>query len=358
MTLRAAKDVRYDAVSLGEVMLRFDPGEGRIHTARTFRVWEGGGEYNVVRGLRRCFGLRAAIVTALVDNAVGRLVEDLMLQGGVDLAHVRWLPCDGAGRSLRNGLNFVERGFGARAALGCSDRGHTAISQLTPGTLDWPALFGAARWFHTGGVFAALSESTAEVAREAASAAQRCGTRVSYDLNYRDSLWRSAGGKARAQQVNRAIVPHVDVLYRARPHGMVACGTMLGQLASTVPGIFPCSALGGAKYLRMLRGPFPGLSPTRPNPALIAAGASTAAGGRAVTCRNVSTATRSPAPRSQRALRRAGRSSQLLAAARAGTRCPEPQACVLASRVQFSGPCPTRTRPLCSRRWPSFLLPP
>src|SRR5213083_368913 len=192
---------RWDIVSLGEVMLRFDPGEGRIHTARSFQVWEGGGEYNVARGLRRCFGMRTAIVTALVDNAVGRLVEDLMLQGGCDLTWLRWVEDDGVGRRARNGLNFTERGFGVRAALGCSDRGHTAVSQLKPGDIDWERIFGAegARWFHTGGIFCALSETTPLVAREAMEAAKKHGAIVSYDLNYRESLWKSIGGKARAK---------------------------------------------------------------------------------------------------------------------------------------------------------------
>jgi 2-dehydro-3-deoxygluconokinase len=167
LSLRPAADCRFDLVSLGEVMLRLDPGDLRIHTARLFRVWEGGGEYNVARGLRRCFGLRTAVVTAFVDNPIGRLLEDLLLQGGVDISHVRWVPDDGVGRTARNGLNFTERGFGVRAAVGCSDRGHTAASQMKPGDVDWDALFGreGARWFHTGGIFAALSETTPVVAK-------------------------------------------------------------------------------------------------------------------------------------------------------------------------------------------------
>jgi 2-dehydro-3-deoxygluconokinase len=196
-------------------MLRLDPGEGRIHTTRSFRAWEGGGEYNVARGLRRCFGLRTAIVTALADNPVGRLVEDLMLQGGVDLSYLRWLKYDGVGREARNGLNFTERGFGPRGGVGCSDRGHTAISRLQPGDVDWRELFGrsGSRWFHTGGVFAALSSSTPEVARAAMAEAREAGTRISYDLNYRDSLWRSFGGQERAKEVNRSLAPFVDVLF-------------------------------------------------------------------------------------------------------------------------------------------------
>ncbi len=206
---------RWDEVSLGEVMLRLDPGEGRIHTTRQFSVWEGGGEYNVARGLRRCFGLRTAVVTALADNPVGRLVEDLILQGGVDASQLRWVPYDGVGRTVRNGLNFTERGFGLRAAAGCSDRGHTAIAHTQPGDFDWEMIFGpqqGARWFHTGGIFAALSESTPAVAVEAMDAARRYGTPISYDLNFRDSLWKSIGGKAKAQEVNRELVRKVDVL--------------------------------------------------------------------------------------------------------------------------------------------------
>lgn len=206
---------RWDCLSLGEVMLRLDPGESRIHTTRQFQVWEGGGEYNVARGLRRCFGLHTAIATALAENQVGRLVEDFILQGGVDTSLVRWVPYDGVGRTVRNGLNFTERGFGVRAAAGCSDRGNTAISQVKPGDFDWESIFGPAngsRWFHTGGIFAALSASTAEVAVEAMEAARKYGTPISYDLNYRDSLWKAIGGKAKAQDVNREIVRKVDLL--------------------------------------------------------------------------------------------------------------------------------------------------
>jgi 2-dehydro-3-deoxygluconokinase len=214
LNTKAKSDCRWDLVSLGEVMLRLDPGDERISTTRHFRAWEGGGEYNVARGLRRCFGMDTAIVTALADNPVGRLVEDLMLQGGVNQKYVRWVPFDGVGRIVRNGLNFTERGFGVRAPLGCSDRGHTAISHLKTGDIDWEQIFqrDGARWFHTGGIFCALSEAAPLVAQEAMEAAKRAGTVISYDLNYRASLWKSIGGKPKAQETNRHLAPLVDVI--------------------------------------------------------------------------------------------------------------------------------------------------
>ncbi len=214
LNYKDAAACRYDILSLGEIMLRFDPGESRIHTTREFRVWEGGGEYNVARGLRRCFGLRAAVVTAFADNPVGRLLEDFILQGGVDTSLIKWVPYDGIGRSVRNGLNFTERGFGCRGARGCSDRGNTAVSQLKAGDIDWDFIFGklGVRHFHTGGIFAALSETTPEVAIEALKTAKKYGTITSYDLNYRPSLWQGIGGREKAREVNREIARYVDVM--------------------------------------------------------------------------------------------------------------------------------------------------
>jgi 2-dehydro-3-deoxygluconokinase len=214
MNIKPKDRCRWDQLSLGEVMLRFDPGDQRIWTTRQFAVCEGGGEYNVARGLKRCFGLHTAIVTALADNPIGKLVEDLMSQGGVDHSLTKWIPYDGVGRSVRNGLNFTERGFGVRAALGCSDRGHTAASQLQEGEIDWNRIFRelGVRWFHTGGIFCALSVSTPAVAMEAMRAARENGVVVSYDLNYRDSLWKSYGGKKQAQLVNRQLAAYVDVM--------------------------------------------------------------------------------------------------------------------------------------------------
>lgn len=214
LDIKPLDSCRYDLISLGEIMLRLDPGEGRIHTTRSLRAWEGGGEYNVARGLRRCFGMRTAVATAFADNAVGRLVEDFILQGGVDVSFVKWVPYDGIGRIVRNGLNFTEKGYGIRGALGVSDRGNTAVSQLKSGDIDWEDIFGnhGVRWLHTGGIFAALSETTPDVIEEAMRVAKAHGTIVSYDLNYRPSLWQSIGGKEKAQEVNRRLAQYVDVM--------------------------------------------------------------------------------------------------------------------------------------------------
>lgn len=214
LSIRPQSECKFDLVSLGEIMLRLDPGEGRIRTSRAFKAWEGGGEYNVARGLRRCFGLQTSVVTAFADNEIGRLIEDFIMQGGVDVSLIQWIPYDGLGREVRNGLNFTERGFGIRGAVGVPDRGLTAASQLKPGDIDWDDLFGnqGVRWFHTGGIYAALSESTAELTTEAVQSAQKHGTIVSYDLNYRPSLWKSIGGIEKAQEVNRAIARNVDVM--------------------------------------------------------------------------------------------------------------------------------------------------
>ncbi len=214
LNLRSKKECKYDAVSLGEVMLRFDPGEGRIRTARNFRVWEGGGEYNVARGLRRCFGLSTAVITALADNEAGLLIEDLILQGGVDTSLVTWMKTDGIGRTCRNGINFTERGFGVRGAKGCSDRANTAISGATPNDFDFETIFGklGVRWLHTGGIYAALSEQSCETALAAIKTAKKYGTVVSYDLNYRPSMWDAIGGQQKAREVNKEIASYVDVM--------------------------------------------------------------------------------------------------------------------------------------------------
>ncbi|MCR4611597.1 MAG: sugar kinase [Lachnospiraceae bacterium] len=212
--LKKKEECKYDAVSLGEVMLRLDPGEGRIRTARTFRAWEGGGEYNVIRGLRRCFGMNTGVITSFADNEMGKLMEDFILQGGVDTSLIHWMKTDGIGRECRNGLNFVERGFGIRGALSCSDRANTAISKATAKDLDFDYIFGTlgARWFHTGGIYAALSENTADTVIEAIKTAKKYGTIVSYDLNYRASMWSAIGGQKKAQEVNKEVAKYVDVM--------------------------------------------------------------------------------------------------------------------------------------------------
>ena len=214
LNLKPKSECKYDAVSLGEVMLRLDPGEGRIRTARTFRAWEGGGEYNVIRGLRKCFGMKTGVITAFADNEVGKLMEDFICQGGVDTALIKWMDTDGIGRVCRNGINFTERGFGIRGAVGCSDRANTAISKATSKDFDFNYIFGTlgVRWFHTGGIYAAISEQTSETVLEAIKTAKKYGTIVSYDLNYRPSMWSAIGGQAKAQEINKEIAKYVDVM--------------------------------------------------------------------------------------------------------------------------------------------------
>lgn len=249
LDLVPADSVRWDCVSLGEVMLRLDPGWGRIRTARQFDIWEGGGEYNVAKALHLCFGLRTTAVTAIADNEVGHLLAGLMRSGGVDLSHVEWVPFDGVGRDVRVGLNFTEKGYGIRPARGCYDRGHTAIAQLRPGSIDWHRIFDAegARWFHTGGIYAALSEHAPEVIAEAMSAARDAGTVVSYDLNYRPSLWGGLGGTTRAVEVNRDLAPYVDVMLGNEED-------FTASLGFEVEGLDPdLSALDPANFQRMIQ---------------------------------------------------------------------------------------------------------
>ncbi|HEY6168793.1 MAG TPA: sugar kinase [Verrucomicrobiae bacterium] len=239
LVIKPGDQCAFDQISLGEVMLRFDPGEGRVRCAREFKVWEGGGEYNVARGLRRCFGLRTAVVTAFPENDLGRLAEDFILQGGVDTRFIQWVPFDGAGRNARVGLNFTERGFGVRGALGIGDRANSAASQMKPGQIDWEHVFGklGVRWFHTGGIYTALSETTAEVAEEAMRCARNHGTIVSYDLNYRRSLWKSIGGQKKAQEVNRRIANQVDVMIGNEEDFTACLGFKIDGLGESVSQI-------------------------------------------------------------------------------------------------------------------------
>ncbi len=249
LSIRPADECLWDQVSLGEIMLRLDPGEGRVKTARTFTVWEGGGEYNVARGLRRCFGMRTAVVTAIPRTDVGYLLEDLILQGGVDMRHVKWVDYDGIGRENRVGLNFTERGFGVRGALGVSDRAHSAASALRKGDIDWQRIFGkeGARWFHCGGIFAGLSETCPDVVIEAMQAAHEHGTIVSYDLNYRASLWKNNGGKKRAQEVNREIAKYVDVMIGNEEDFTASLGFEVEGVDKSLTGLDP------AKFTSMIK---------------------------------------------------------------------------------------------------------
>lgn len=248
MKIRDANNCKFDEISLGEIMLRLDPGEGRIRTARSFKVWEGGGEYNVARGLKKCFGCKTAVVTGLVDNEIGHLIEDFIMQGGLDTSFIKWFQCDGIGRTVRNGLNFTERGYGIRGAVGVSDRGNTAASQMKKGDVDWEYIFGklGVRWFHTGGIFAALSETSSELIEEAMLVAKKYGTIISYDLNYRPSLWKSIGGKEKAQEVNRRLAKNVDVMI-GNEEDFTAC------LGFKVEGVDEnLSTLDSSKFMAMI----------------------------------------------------------------------------------------------------------
>lgn len=241
LKIKPKDECRWDALALGEIMLRFDPGDGRVRTARNFQVWEGGGEYNVVRGLRRCFGLRSTVVTGIPENDLGRLLEDFILQGGVDVSHIKWFPYDGIGRDVRLGLNFTERGFGVRGALGVSDRANSAASKLRKGDIDWKRIFEdeGVRWFHCGGIYAALSETTPDVIIEAMQWAKKTGSIISYDLNYRASLWKAVGGTKRSQEVNREIAKYVDVMIGNEEDFTAALGFKVEGVTENVTGLDP-----------------------------------------------------------------------------------------------------------------------
>ena len=239
LVIKPKSQCRWDAAALGEIMIRLDPGDGRIKTTRQFQVWEGGGEYNVIRGLKRCFGMDTTVVTAIPENDVGYLLQDLLFQGGVDLSHVKWMPFDGIGRNVRVGLNFTERGFGQRGALGVSDRANSAASQLKVGDVNWNKLFKeeGVRWFHTGGIFAALSATTPDLAIEALKAAKANGTVTSYDLNFRPSLWKAIGGTEKAKQINRELAKYVDVMIGNEEDFTAALGFEVEGMSKNVTGI-------------------------------------------------------------------------------------------------------------------------
>ena len=208
--IRSASDCEFDLLALGECMIRLSPpGHQRIELTPVFEAYAGGGEYNVAYALAR-YGMRTGWISRLVDNPLGHFVRNHAQTSGMDISEVIWVPYDGVGRADRIGLNFTEVGIGVRASVTLYDRGHTAVSHMKPGEVDWKRIFHArrVRWFHTGGIFTALSDSCAEVALEAMKAAHEAGTIVSYDLNFRSKLWTSK----RAIEVTKNLVPYIDVL--------------------------------------------------------------------------------------------------------------------------------------------------
>jgi 2-dehydro-3-deoxygluconokinase len=210
LKIKPASEAQFDVLSLGECMVRLSPpGHQRIELTPYFEAYAGGGEYNVTYALAR-YGLRTGWVSRLVDNPLGHFIRNHARASGMDISEVIWVPYDGVGRSDRIGLNFTEVGIGVRASVTLYDRGHTAVSHMKPGDVDWRRIFGqrGVRWFHTGGIFAALSDSCVEVAYEAMKAAHESGTIVSYDLNFRSKLWSSA----KAIELTKRLIPFIDVL--------------------------------------------------------------------------------------------------------------------------------------------------
>jgi 2-dehydro-3-deoxygluconokinase len=210
MNIKDAKSSRFDLMSLGECMIRLSPpGHGRIEFANSLEVWVGGGEYNVAYALSR-LGLRTGFLSRLVDNPVGKIILNHGRAVGMDMSNVIMAKYDGVGRADRIGLNFTEVGTGVRGSVTMYDRGHSAASNMKPGMIDFKAIFKeqGVRWLHTGGIFAALSEGSAAVCKEALVAAREAGTIVSYDLNFRSKLWSSA----KAQETTKQLVPYIDCL--------------------------------------------------------------------------------------------------------------------------------------------------
>jgi len=217
LSIKPASQCRYDAVSLGEVMLRIDPGDVPTRRARVARIWHGGGETNVAEGLSACFGMRTAVVTALVDDGIGRNIENQLREAGVDTSRIVWFSTDGKGKfstdrkgTLHNGINFTWSGKGVLPSVTEYYRAHSAVRELKPGDVDWDALFAeGVRWFHTGGIYTLISPTSAELAIEAMQAAGRHGAFRSFDLNYRSKV---EPDKNRAHEINRRIVPETDFL--------------------------------------------------------------------------------------------------------------------------------------------------
>ena len=210
LKVHPASECEFDLLALGECMIRLSPpGHQRIELTPVFEAYVGGGEYNVAYALAR-YGMRTGWISRLADNPLGHFIENHARASGMDLGEVIWVPYDGVGRMDRIGLNFTEVGIGVRASVTMYDRGHTAVAHMKPGEVDWKRIFTGrrARWFHTGGIFTALSDSCAEVALESMKAAHDAGTVVSYDLNFRSKLWSSK----KAIEVTKTLIPYIDVL--------------------------------------------------------------------------------------------------------------------------------------------------
>src|SRR3954464_15370274 len=210
MKIRDPKDCKYDLVSLGESMVRLSPPQhGRIEFAPLLEVWVGGGEYNVSYALAR-LGLRTGWVCGLNSSPMGAIVRNHARAVGMDVSYVVERKYDGVGKKDRIGLNFTEVGVAKRGSVTLYDRGHTATSGMKPGEVNWKKLFkeDGVRWLHTGGIYAALSEGTRQVAAEAVKAAHEAGTIVSYDLNFRSKLWSSK----EAIETTKPLVPYIDCL--------------------------------------------------------------------------------------------------------------------------------------------------
>jgi 2-dehydro-3-deoxygluconokinase len=210
LTIKPQEKVEFDVLTLGECMIRLSPpGHQRIELTPAFEAYAGGGEYNVSYALAR-YGLRTGWISRLVDNPLGHFIRNHARASGMDISEVVWVPYDGSGRADRIGLNFTEVGMGVRPSVSLYDRGHSAVAHMKPGDVDWTRVFSrrGARWFHTGGIFTALSDSCAEVAHTAMKAAREAGAVVSYDLNFRSKLWSSD----RAREMTKKLVPFIDVL--------------------------------------------------------------------------------------------------------------------------------------------------
>ncbi len=208
--IKQSSEAEFDLLALGECMIRLSPpGHQRIELTPIFEAYAGGGEYNVAYALAR-YGMRTGWVSRLVDNPLGHLIKNHARASGMDISEVLFVPYDGSGRADRIGLNFTEVSMGVRSSVSLYDRGHTAVSHMKPGDVNWNRIFAKSRvrWFHTGGIFAALSDSCAEVTIEALKAAHEAGTITSYDLNYRSKLWSSK----KAIEVTNRIIPYVDML--------------------------------------------------------------------------------------------------------------------------------------------------